>query len=323
MTTFAGPGGAAALDMRVDVVSRLGDGQIWRTASYTNGDSWQQAWEVLADPPIDTVPGSGAGVVQQQEYGLAYAASGDGRTVHLCVRGKRLLPVQTKPFFYHCRSDNYTKSWTAWTPIGAGVFTSAPAMAVSGNGQKVIAVGRGGGNKIWYARSFNGGDTWNVAWKAIGSGVFDDYGPAVAVSADFSKIYVFGRGTDGRVWVAISRDGASTWESAWSAVRAGLINSAPAAAVSADGERLYVFGRGTDSAIYWSRSTDGGKTFNDWNEVPAGNNFNSSPAAVCSWDGMRVQVFALGGNRRIWRALSNNGTQSWPVAWAQVGSQTF
>src|SRR5689334_4014426 len=107
---LANPAALMAFDSRVDVVARTGDGPIYRTASYDNGQNWQQPWKKVADPPL---PGF-ADSLQQQDYGLAYAASGDGRVVHLCTRSSLPLNPPANNRIYHRRSDNFTRDWIGW-----------------------------------------------------------------------------------------------------------------------------------------------------------------------------------------------------------------
>jgi hypothetical protein len=208
MSLLANPAAASAAGMRLDVLAQ--DTQhIWRTASYQEGNAWQQPWKSLSAFPNGL---SVTGASDPQDYGPASTMSGDGRVMHICARASPALP---QPFIWHRRSDNYTKDWTNWKPIGSGVFASAPAVANSGDGAKVLVAGRGMDQKMWYARSFDAGESWNIAWSAIGAGVFTHYGSAVAASADLVRIYVFGRGTDQKMWYAFSVDGGNSWAMAW------------------------------------------------------------------------------------------------------------
>lgn len=90
------------------------------------------------------------------------------------------------------------------------------------------------------------------------------------MSADGSRVFVFGRGNDNRIWWARSYDGALTWNVAWGVIGGRLFQSDPAAAVSADGQTVLVVGRGTDDLAYLALSYDAGNT---WIDSPIGSRF--------------------------------------------------
>lgn len=318
------PTAVLALRTRVDVLARTGGGPLMRTASYEGGEHWQQPWTLLFEPSREGVQPGNPIPPPPQDYGLAAAASGDGRILHVCARATQYPGDGERGFFWHRRTDDFTRQWTPWHAIGIGSFISSPAMAVSGDGQRVVVVGRGKDDRMWFARSHDAGTTWDVAWQAIGQGTFLHYNPAIAASADAQRLVAFGHGHDAHIWHAFSSDGGNHWEMAWAPIGVGTFNSGPGAAASADGRRVVVAARGLDNRMYVNVSTDGaGHWAEHWTVMPEGTGFQSAPAVAASWDGMTVHVFALGGDGRVWRAASFDGAATWALAWAPVGTHAF
>lgn len=133
------PAATLALRTRVDVLARTGGGPLLRTASYEGGDHWQQPWTPLFDAPHEGVSPGNPAPPPAQDFGLASAASGDGRILHVCARATQYPGDGERGFFWHRRTDDFTRQWTPWYAIGAGAFTSSPAMAASGDGRRVAA----------------------------------------------------------------------------------------------------------------------------------------------------------------------------------------
>jgi hypothetical protein len=159
-------------------------------------------------------------------------------------------------------STDGANTWDmAWQPIGEGVFNSSPAAACSAAGELLAVFGVGTDQHMYWAYSTSSGSSWDSAWAApIGEGVFTSE-PAAACSADGSRIYVFGRGTDNRCYWAYTARGTQGWDMAWQPIGEGVFNSSPAASCSWDGQMVQVFARGTDNRIYQARSQDFG---NSW-----------------------------------------------------------
>jgi hypothetical protein len=69
--------------------------------------------------------------------------------------------------FWWNRSPNLGGSWRGWAPIGSGIFQSDPAAATTWNGSHMYVTGLGDDKRVWYAKSFDRGEHWNVAWTPI------------------------------------------------------------------------------------------------------------------------------------------------------------
>ena len=172
-------------------------------------------------------------------------------------------------------------TWSsAWSAIGAGQFRSAPAAAVSADGQRLHVFGLGEDDHFWRAFSSNGGATWDLAWAQMPDGVFTS-APAVVCDSTGQKVHVFGRGSDNRIWHGYTLNGGASWV-AWIPIGEGVFSSGPAAALSADGSKLHVFGRGIPSP-----------------PPPPG-------------------VFPDPSDPRVWRAFSPDGGLTWTLAWDQI-----
>ena len=196
-------------------------------------------------------------------------------------------------------------AWSAWAPIGRGVFVSGPALAVR-SGDRLDAFGRGDDRRV-YISSW-GGQSWS-AWSAIGVGTF--LSAPAAVSPNGESLEVFAVGDDRRVYHA--RWLGQGW-SGWGPVGIGTFTAGPA--VAARGRRLDVFGRGDDRRIYqanWS-----GRAWSAWSPLGDGT-FTSGPAVVAS-GGDRLDVFGRGDDRRVYH--SSWSPPGWSN-WSPIGAGTF
>lgn len=291
-----------------------------RLVSYDNGSTWVDNWVR-----------NNVGVWVSSP---AACISGDSLDTFLVGRG-----LDNK-FWFARLQEYYEFSNIGFAPIGQGVFTGKPAICSFGNsvsgwqhgslhtretsyaGVGVMVFGKGADSRIWWAYSTNGGNSWDMAWDAIGAGTFVS-SPAAACSADGRLVAVFGQGQDNKIWWAYSTSGGASWDMAWAPIGQGLFTSAPAAACSADGKRIYVFGRGQDNKIWWAYASNGVQRW-DMAWAPIGEGvFTSMPSASCSWDGRIIHVFGKGQDNRIWHARSNDFGAHWDIAWAKVHSKKF
>lgn len=309
-----------ALETRIDIVCAKAGQTLMRTASYDGGQVWHRHWSQFSAPVADQ--GGTAATDQASDYGVAMACSGEGRRVYLCGRSKDTSATHDR-FCHLRRSEDFGNSFTPWTAIGSGEFTGTPAVATSGDGRLVFVVGRGNDRGIWFARSSDAGQSFELAWARIGVGTFQDFAPAIACDASGRRVHVFGIGDDARAWQATSDDGGNQWALAWAPVLAGTFTSGLAAVCSGDGRRVRLFGRGMDNRLWQAGSDDHGSRWVGWAPVPAGSNFLSAPAAAVSWDGLRLHLCALGGDRKIWRAFSADGAATYALAWEQVDGAIF
>lgn len=292
---------------------------VERLVSYNNGETWINNWVK-----------NNVGVFSSS---VAACITGDSLDTFLVGRG------QDNRFWFTRLQEYYEFSTYGFGPIGAGVFKGKPAICSNGcsktnwklgeinqettySGVRVMVFGRGNDNRIWWAYSNSGGNQWDMAWSAIGNGVFTS-SPAACCSADGKLLAVFGKGNDNKIWWAYSTNAAAQWQMAWSPIGNGVFTSSPAACCSADGKRIYVFCRGNDNRIWWAYSTEGvSKWAMAWSPIGEGV-FLTMPSANCSWDGKVIHVFAKGNDNRIWQARSINYGRTWNIAWRKVHDKIF
>jgi hypothetical protein len=98
---------------------------------------------------------------------------------------------------------------------------------------------------------------------------------AATASAAGDRRYIFGRGTDQRIWFAHSVDYGVSWQG-WSPIGGGLFETGPAAAVNAFGLDVHVAAIGLDGKMHRTRSVDGGATWADWGSTDRGGCFQFS-----------------------------------------------
>lgn len=312
-----------SLESRLEVfaISKAGSNDAFRMeriVSYNNGDTWVDNW-VRND-------------VGAFRSSIAGAITGDSLDGFLVGRGMddRIWLTRLQEY-YEFRS-------LGASPIGEGVFTGKPAICLHGTstsswtslnniglsyaGVRLMVFGRGKDDRVWWAFSNNGGESWDMAWQPIGKGVFTS-SPSATCSADGKLVTVFAKGKDDKMWWAFSTNGAASWDMAWQPIGVGTFSSTPAAVCSADGKRIYVFAKGEDNRIWWAFATNGVQRWDmAWQPIGEGV-FTSMPSANCSWDGRIIHVFAKGMDNRVWQARSSDFGASWEVAWRKIHSKQF
>ncbi len=291
--------------------------RLERIVSYDNGETWVDNWirhDTLA-----------------YRSSLAASITGDSLDTFIVGRG------MDDRLWFSRLAELYELKNAGAGPIGAGVFTGKPAICSHGTsktswqslnvqdtsyaGVKVMVFSKGMDQKIWWAVSTNGGNSWDMAWSPIGAGTFSS-SPSATCSADGKLVAVFAKGMDDKIWWAYSINGASSWNMAWAPI-GGKFTSAPAAVCSADGKRIYVFARGEDNRIWWAFATNGVERW-DMAWAPIGDGvFESMPSANCSWDGKIIHIFAKGNDNRIWQARSFDFGATWNIAWRKIHSKQF
>ena len=161
--TVPGPGadpsftsGAAAVvspdGKQVHVFARGKDDRIWRAYSSNGAQSWDIAFVPINQGTFNSGP-------------AAVLSSQDGNQLHVIARGKDNR-------FYRAFSGNASggnPTWSLdWTPIGTGLFTSAPAAVLDRFGHHLLVFGRGtDGKTIFQASSQDGGASWPSGWVPV------------------------------------------------------------------------------------------------------------------------------------------------------------
>jgi len=208
--------------------------------------------------------------------------------------------------------DNWTTTtWLGWSSLGGALKGKPAASAYGPLGDQLVVAGRGTNNQAYVRVTVpvQGGHPTFTDWSQVSNGNLSNE-PAVTYRAPY--IYVFGNGTDNKVYW--SRNDVSSgfdpngWQAWTGPIPNGVLSSEPAVA-SLNGA-LYVVGRGTDNRCYFTKSTDGGSTWIAWVLVST-NTFSSGPALTVSPNG-QLNVFApLNGNNHMFSFTSNDGGASW------------
>ncbi len=228
-----------------------------------------------------------------------------------------------------------------WTELlGASIaFAGPPAAAefdVYGNNQLLVdAVAEADANGTFYVRISQGGGAGMPDWTAIPNAVFLGQ-PALATSMSWaasgpkSTLFLAGRGTDNRIWVAENSlvngiYSANGW-SGFSPIPGGTFPAAPAITWScprsASDPIVTAAAVGFDGQIYTSRLI--GLSWTAWTPIPNGS-FPAKPAGIvtsCNSVKKNTVVFALGMDSRIWFS-QDHGTGTFDAGFSPIGSQTF
>lgn len=174
---------------------------------------------------------------------------------------------------------------------------------------------------------FKRAEPFGVAWDGSsavmdGDGKFLS-GPAVLCSADGSKVFLFGRGRDRKIYWAHSADAGNSWLWRWAKLGDATFKSEPAVVMSADGRTLMIFAVGMDDRCYFSRSIDGGQSWNPYAGPLGQGEFTSGPGACLSADGRKVMVAGRGRDDRIWTLRSDDRGDAWSGQWSPILEGTF
>lgn len=292
--------------------------RVARIVSYDDGSTWINNW-------IENK----VGVFSSS---LAGAITGDSLDTYLVGRG------QDDRMWLGRLAEYYAFESAGWQPIGAGKFKGRPAIVLNGTSQTrwerkdtqvtsygdigLRVFGLGLDDRIWWAFSTNGADSWDMAWRAIPDGKFKN-SPAAVTSADGKFLALFGRGLDDRIWWIYSTTSGGSWDIGWTPIGDGVFTSAPAAACSADGKSIYVVGRGKDDRYWYAYARNGAAKWDmAWSPIGEGV-FVGAPSMACSWNGEHVHVFGKGKDDRIWQARSRDGGKGWDIAWRKIADRRF
>lgn len=293
------PASLFVLQNQVEVYMNASGNEVYRAISYDNGSTWNPFYKLRI----------------KTNDALACAASGNARTRYYVYRRSdtKFSLVKRNEFGYDDGSSQI---------LGSGVFTSAPSMTCSPDGNTIFVFGRGNDNRFWWALSRDGGNNWQLLWGPLGAGTFKS-APSAVMSADGNTLCIFGLGMDNRVWYAQSSNGGNNWNVFYGPISNAVFTSAPAACISADGKKVMVVCRGNDKKFYYNDSTDKGISWGTFRVIGEGV-FLSGPSVCCSWDRMYVHVFGVGNDKKIWRAIRDYpGSTQWQGWWQVNPGMSF
>jgi hypothetical protein len=263
----------SAIGDRCYLFGRKPDSRIYFRRSTDAGATWE-SWQPIPNGLFHTGP--------------AAAASADGKIVHVCGVG-----LDQK--LYWSRSVDGGKTWSAWALVGQdgaeGPFTStsAPALAMSADGQMVYTFARRDDRSIWYNQSWyhqspHGGID-RSEWFVLADWELSDQGkvvnvatssPAAVASSDGTGVIVVVRGSDRGMWYYGMGSLATATETSsvaatWQKIPYGTFTSAPAIAMNHEGVgSVSVVALADDFTLYATRGhfTPGGDyTWDGWSPL--------------------------------------------------------
>jgi hypothetical protein len=206
-------------------------------------------------------------------------------------------------------------AWDAnWRTVPGG-FSGTPALAV--RGQRMFVFIRTGGRVV--LRYHDAGVGWNAdgVWKSLGEPSSTVTAVSDPVTVFFNdRMYVFVRGSDGRIWARYLSSGDAPVWSGWAAL-AGVVEGQPVAAEH--GNRVFVFARTASNQILYHYNTVGAAGWTTNRNLHG--DVRGNPAAVSA--GGTLLVYARTPAGEI--AYRANDGQAWndfatdPTRWRALG----
>jgi len=285
---------------------RNGNRDIYFAKSTDGGATWS------ANTRLNDDPGTA------DQYSPAIAADADA--VYVAWTDER----NGNGDIYFAKSTDGGATWSANTRLNddpGGAEQRSPALTADAGAVYVAWTDeRNGGSDIYFARSTDGGATWNADVR-----LNDDPGSAwqwssPAIAADAGAVYAAWedeRNGNRDIYFARSTDGGATWSAD------ARLNDDPGTAsqydpsIAADADAVYAAWadyRNGNSDIYFARSTDGGATWS------ANTRLNDDTGSALSWQPAIAAdadaVYAAwaderNGNRDIYFARSTDGGATW------------
>jgi hypothetical protein len=173
-----------------------------------------------------------------------------------------------------------------------GVGLDGPGASSRGSVSDVFI--QGGDHAVWFDECGNP----CTGWSSLGGQMV---GTPASVSWDSTRIDVFVRGTDNRIYQRSSNNG--TWTPNWVSL-GGIVTSSPTVTSTAV-NRLTLAARGTDGAV-WVQTWNG-SAWTGW--VSAGGQIKTAPALVAQ-SGSRIDLFVRGTNDGLFRSRNFGGFSS-------------
>lgn len=177
---------------RLHVFAVSPDHRVHWSWSNDGGDSWNLPWGFVGQGLLDSSP--------------AAAVSPDGKQLNI-------FGVGTDRNIWRAASPDGGINWThLWSRSGLPdrPFLSAPACAMSADGQRLFLIGKSGRN-YFFLRSEDGGAQWHEReWVRMGRHPGDGFfisAPAICASPDLKEVHIFGVFSDMRLYHRVLRDG--------------------------------------------------------------------------------------------------------------------
>ena len=208
-----------------------------------------------------------------------------------------------------------TNPVTASTQVGAPIAGTGPGVCFNEYNYQAYVFATDTSGVVWFTTALRSG---NGTWQSIG-GSSTSAPAAVSWSANYLRLDVFVRGSDGALWWKYYQNGWSDWQS----LGGKLAGATGPAVASWSPGRLDVFVTGTDDALYHKWYTGG--TWSSWENL--GGKLTSSPAATFSsgaspGNNYRLYAFVRGSDGALWQKYWQNGWSSWKSLGGQIAHAT-
>ncbi|MCI0689420.1 MAG: hypothetical protein L0Y54_19615 [Sporichthyaceae bacterium] len=269
-------------------------------------------------------------VINGEEFHLVDTGPFPQRYSHNCGEGPALTSTSSRMYAFHrgtgrqIHINTYNgSSWSGWRGTGSGTLTSSPAAVAwtDRNGAARIDVFANGGedmsgiSTVFWQSSWDGGATFSP-WTPIPGG--GNLTAAPAVTAKEGTLYLFGRGTNGRlysrtlvpVWNQQFGEYEYNWTS-WAQRTTDWMNSAPAAA-NYRNDQVQVWYTRTDLhpyQVWWSDTTG------SWAgpAQPGGSVGNIIGAmGLMQWND-RFEVYGRGTDQRTYYKWYSSSWSNWTL----------
>jgi hypothetical protein len=192
--------------------------------------------------------------------------------IHVVWTDQRHYPITNRPEIYY---RNSTDGGKAWNPEVRLTFSDSTKqylrMAINQDNIHLVWMDdrEGGGNKIYYKNSADGGSTWSADKR-----ISQSFGEEADITVNGSNIHVVYY-YDWQIYYINSTNNGITWSEPQ--ILTGAIRDSFAPAIAVNGSNVHIvwtdhydrFGNPTMGAIFYINSSDGGIT---WSE-----DFNLSP----------------------------------------------
>jgi hypothetical protein len=127
-------------------------------------------------------------------------------------------------------------------------------------------------------------------------------GPAIASSADGSRMYVVGRGLDRRMRMTLAGS-----DDGWGHLFNRKFATGAGVACSSDGRLVYVMATDDDGNVLVTLDLNGGRDGWEVDWFPTGVRSIASPALACSADGRKLFLVTLGEDRKLYQSIFDVG----------------
>lgn len=206
--------------------------------------------------------------VNQEKFasGPSIVCTSDGKTVHLFgQRGLFGFVLEQSIGWWESKERNGRMWPFLEKPLPVFVPKSEPAAVMSADGKFILVFAIGDGDRCWYVRTTNAGQSWSLpAWQSIRQAEFTS-GPSACISASGQHVIVAARSSGDFMMCNRSSDGGASWKG-WQVIAAptSVFSSGPALCASWNLDKVFVFAVGRDFKIWMAKAEGADAPFGNW-----------------------------------------------------------